>query len=147
MRRKTLVVLLVSAIGAAGIGCGGGDDETTSALTKAQYVKQANAICAKHNKEMIAKYTSLIREAGQLTPKVADEAVAKASVPGMKQQLEELRALPAPSGEEDKVEALLERRQEALEKVEADPGFKTSGDPFEEFNQSLTDYGLTECAL
>ena len=49
------VLLIAIALAVAGCGGGGGDSSTT-ALTKAQYVKQANAICGdKSFYECIAK--------------------------------------------------------------------------------------------
>lgn len=147
-------MLLVLALFLAGTalvaaGCGGGGEDTSTSLTKAQFVKQANAICANYNKQMAADFSKYAKEqsGGGSTQISPAEAVAKATIPATKEELEDLRALPVPSGEEEKVEALLERRQEALEKIEDEPLFKTAGDPFEEFNQPLTDYGLTECAL
>jgi hypothetical protein len=145
-----LLVLALFFVGTALVatGCGGGEDSTTS-LTKAQFVKQANALCAKYNKQMAADFSKYAKEhsSGNSSQALAAEAVGKATIPATKEELEALRELPVPSGEEEKVEALLERRQEALEKIEDEPLFKISGDPFEEFNQPLTDYGLTECAL
>lgn len=143
-----VLALFCAAIALTVAGCGGGDDTTTS-LTKAQFVKQANALCAKYNERMAADYTQYAEEnfKGEPSPALAEEAVAKTTIPASEEELEDLRSLPVPGGEEKKVEALLERRQEALEKIEDEPLFKVAGDPFEEFNQPLTDYGLTECAL
>lgn len=146
-----LLVLALFLAGSALVaaGCGGGGEDTTTSLTKAEFVKQANALCAKYNKQMAADFAGFLEEHrdGNSTPALAAEAVAKATIPATKKELEDLRAMPVPSGEEEEVEALLKRRQEALEKIEDEPQFKTAGDPFEEFNQPLTDYGLTECAL
>jgi hypothetical protein len=68
------------------------------------------------------------------------------AVPTMEEQLEELRALPVPRGEEKQVESILARQEQSIEKVEDEPFFRTSGNPYEELNQPAIDYGLQECA-
>ncbi|HEX5988816.1 MAG TPA: hypothetical protein VFY75_01215 [Solirubrobacterales bacterium] len=149
MRRKFLLLVLSLAVGAIALGCGDSGDDSTASLTKAEYIKQANAICAKYTKQMAADFLRFSKENRdqQNNLKVAKEGIAEITVEPTKEEIEDLRALPVPSGEEEKVEALLVRREEALEKIEKEPLFKVSGDPFEAFNKPLHDYGLTECAL
>ncbi|HEU5061651.1 MAG TPA: hypothetical protein VFT79_00690 [Solirubrobacterales bacterium] len=110
-------------------------------------MKEANALCSKYNEQMTKAFVEFSKENPSPSPAEAAEGIRAVTVPATKQEIEDLRQLTPPSGEEEKVEALIERREEALEKIEEEPNFKTSGDPFEEFNQPLTDYGLTECAF
>ena len=66
----------------------------------------------------------------------------------MQEQIDEIRDLGAPSGDEDEVEAFLAATEEALEKTEADPGLLATpgANPFREADQLLIDYGLAACA-
>jgi hypothetical protein len=54
----------VLAVSLFAIGCGGGDDttETTASLTKAQFVKQGNAICENGNREIDASFEEFTKE-------------------------------------------------------------------------------------
>jgi hypothetical protein len=153
MHKKFLAILMLLAISSAAIaGCGdGGDDTGTASLTKAEYVKQANAICEKVQREMEAKFAEFVKREnaghGAADPKAFKEEVANVAIPGLEKQIEELSALPAPAGEEEEVELILERQEESLEKVEEDPTFRTSGGLYEELNKPASDYGLSECAV
>lgn len=145
---------MLLAIGAMAIaGCGGGDDTATASLTKAEFVKQANAICTKNQREMEEQFelfSSKLKDRAGASPNVVKafkEEVANVAIPGLEKQIEELRALPVPSGEEENVELILERQEETLEKVKEEPEFRTSGGPYEELNKPASDYGLTECSV
>ncbi|HMI82053.1 MAG TPA: hypothetical protein VK480_09730 [Solirubrobacterales bacterium] len=150
-RAGWLVAGLVVAALLLASGCGGGGDDTTASLTKDEFVKQANAICTKHQRQMEAKFSKFVEEANAgsrtSTPEKFKEGVTKIAIPALEEQIEELSALPAPAGEEEQVKLILERQEETLKKVEADPTFRTSGGPYEELNKPASDYGLSECAV
>ena len=65
---KALVVALVAfaAIAMIVAGCGGGGDSTTDSgsLTKAEFLKQGNAVCAKGNKEIEEGFEEFEKENG-----------------------------------------------------------------------------------
>jgi hypothetical protein len=154
MRRKHLVLLLVVAIASLGlISCGGGDDETSgtaTSLTKAQFVKKADAICQKYNRQGERKFKAVVEEqelGENPSPEEAAESIKQVAVPILEGQISELSSLPVPAGEEQKVELILERQKQSLEKVEDEPLFRVSGNPYEELNKPAADYGLVECSL
>jgi hypothetical protein len=104
-------------------GCGGGDSETTETISKAQYVKQADAICSKTENRQL----KLVGEfnQGKNTPqnqKSEEELVLFAGLPPLKQQAEELSELPKPSTGAQEVEKYVSTLQSAIEKSEDDPG-------------------------
>ncbi|HMI82052.1 MAG TPA: hypothetical protein VK480_09725 [Solirubrobacterales bacterium] len=162
MHKKFLALFLVLAIGALAIGCGGGDDTSSSpdALTKAAYVKQANAICTQINEEIASKFT-LFSSKLKRAHKGASVNVAKAyfeevenvAIPALEEQIEKLSALPAPAGDEEAVKLVLERQEESLQKTEENPRFRiadapgTAPNPYQRLNKPAQDYGLTECAV
>lgn len=151
MRNKPLVLLMALAIASiVAVGCGGGDDETSGSLTKAEFVEQGNAICAKYNKQIEEEFQEFTKESGGLNsqaPEAVKKEIARISLAALEPQLEELRSLPAPSGDEEKVNLILERQEKSIEIIEEEPAFRTSGNPFEELNKPASDYGLVECSV
>lgn len=154
MRRILLVLAVFGALAAAFLsGCGGGDDETiatTASLTKAEFVKQADAICEKYNRQGEREFKAVVEKEGlgeSPNRKEVAESIERVAVPILEGQIEDLRALPVPAGEEQKVELILERQEQSLEKVEEEPLFRVSGNPYEELNKPAADYGLVECSL
>lgn len=133
-----LVVVLVAT------GCGGSSDSPT----KAEFVKQADAICAATDatqRKGLAAYQqknpgSGSDEAGQ------GKAIVEVGLPPIRREVEELAALEAPSGDEEKIEALVAEIEKAIEKSEANPTLLLgAGNPFGRATQLATDYGFKAC--
>jgi len=135
-------------------GCGGGSSstESTSSLTKAEFVKKGNAICAKGEKEVEAGVEGFIKEnnfsekkppTGAQMEALAEEVL----LPTVRKQLDEIRALGIPSGEEQEVEAIFVAVEEGIEKTEEDPSAFAEGGsgPFVKANKLAREYGLTVC--
>ena len=155
---KPFIALLaaVAAIAMIAAGCGGSDDNTdstsTSSLTKDEFLKQGNAICAKGNKELGSEFEEFAKEHNLSANKPPSEKqlaefADESFVPAVGGQLEELRDLGAPSGEEKEVDKILSAAERALEEAEDDPTVITSesNSPFVEVNKMARDYGLTVC--
>jgi len=151
---KRLIVLLAAlaafAMLVAGCGSGGDSSESTSSLTKAEFVKQGNAICAKGNKEIQEGFEEFEQEVGsqkQPTKAQLTEAIETIVLPAVRNQVEGIQELEPPSGEEAKVEAITDSAEEALEEGEEDPASLTSekADPFAKANEMANEYGLTKC--
>jgi len=136
----TLAVALVAA------GCGSSSSSstsTTAALSKADFVAQANAICSKGNKVTDAAGAQLGK--GSSAAQVA-AVVTKSFVPGIQSQIDAIKALGAPAGDESTVSSMLGLAQADLDKLKADPSLL--GDPklFSDFANAAHPYGLTACA-
>lgn len=152
---KALVLALAAfaAIAMIVAGCGGGGDSTTdsSSLTKAEFLKQGNAVCAKGNKEIEEGFEEFEQENGlqnkQPTKAQLTEAIETVVLPAVRDQVEGIEALGAPSGEEAKVEAITDAAGEAVEEGEEDPASLSSekADPFAEANELANEYGLVKC--
>ncbi len=167
--KKTLghigALVVMSVVVLVGCGASGGDEPaaepttTTTTTTeapspstseagsepdgdaKADFVAQANEICRAAIEAM----------AGQ-EPSTADEAemlayLSDVFVPSVRQQLDDIRDLGFPPGDEAELAEMLDASDAALDRIEADPaGVLGSGeDPFEGVGVQLNDYGLTEC--
>jgi hypothetical protein len=156
---KPFIALLaaLAAISMIVAGCGGGGDSSTdstasSSLTKSEFLKQGNAICAKGEKELSEKFDKFAEEENLSENKPPTEAqLAKASeeffLPIITEQVEGIRALGPPSGEEQQVDEVLTAAEEGIEKAEEDPASLANEkeDPFAEANELANEYGLVKC--
>jgi hypothetical protein len=158
---KPLIGLLAACAAITMIvgGCGGGDETTDSTastdsteLTKAQFVKQGNAICAKANKELNEGAEKIFKENGlseSQRPTTAElkEVAEKFVTPIVGRQIDEIRALGTPAGEEEQVEKVLTAVEEGIEKSEKNPDSLLAGknSAFGKANKLAKEYGLKVC--
>ncbi|MEJ7892716.1 MAG: hypothetical protein WKF94_08745 [Solirubrobacteraceae bacterium] len=142
MRKTFAIAAAVAGLGVAGCG---GDDE---ALTKAEFVKQGNAICAKGNAELETKVEELL--AGGKEPDMeAQIAFFEDEVlPIVQGQVDDLGGLTPPEADQGEVDELIASAQEAIDKAEEDLEAVAAAeeDPFADANEKAEAYGLTECA-
>lgn len=120
---------LLSVLLAAGCGgtSDGADEVTASSLSMAEFVKQADAACVKRQEEAredFIAYSERVAKSGETTAEREAHLATVAEtivMPGLQQQVEDIRALGAPKGKEGEVEALLLALEEGAEKVRAQP--------------------------
>ena len=150
---KLITVLTATAALAAGAlvtGCGGGgDDNSTTAastdtsgqtITKADFLQQGNQICKEGNDQMNQQRQP---DQNSSQAEVADY-VQSTIVPNVQNQIDQLKALGAPAGDEDQVNKILADAQAALDKLKSNPS-SISDNTFAQANQEAHAYGLTEC--
>lgn len=120
--------------------CGSSGDE---AMTKADFLSKGNEIC----KVAAAELDKAGDELGDSDPDGIEEAIKDVFVPGIRGQIDDLRALGYPEGDKDTLEATYSDAEELLDAIEQDPAkFLAAGeDPFAAVNEDLSAYGLTEC--
>lgn len=152
MSKAFLAVSIAIVTAAIVIGCGGGDDtgdSSTAALTKAEFVKQADAICSDATQQSETEAEEFAEE-NDFTLEKADEeqleeAISAVLVPSLNQQAEGLSALGAPEGEEEQVEAIVTSLEDAATEIEDDPGALLKGEALSEPSQLAAAYGLKVC--
>lgn len=163
--RVALLIVLGSAL-AALPGCGGDVD----ALTRDEYVRQVNGLCAEAvstTEGLIAGVFEELSESGRLPEKptpAESQAVYTAVLPAareservIRKMLEELRALAAPTeladeaeelwnAYEDRVEVGLRRIEEATVDVDAAIALEADDSiPFTPENTRAAELGFTAC--
>jgi hypothetical protein len=116
-------------------GCGG-SDSTASSLTKAQFIKQADAICAKTDKAVLAA----ISEAG-----VGERKVLIAGLQPVQKEAEEISALGAPSGDEEAIAAIVAGIEAAVRKAE-NTSLPAAKGAFAKVDALSAKYGFDDCA-
>lgn len=153
MSKFIAVLAAVAAILMIVVGCGGGDDSSSdsSSITKAQFVKQADAICEKGNKENEAEFEEFAKENGlsekkEPTKAQQEEAISEIVAPSVQKQIEEIDALGAPEGDEKQIEAMVAAVEEGVEEIESDPTTLLEGkNPLGKGSKLAKEYGLKAC--
>ena len=163
LTRITALLALALAAGLIAAGCGDDDDDETTAatttteagatgatgaatgepLTKAEFIKQADAACAAGDKRIDAAFRGL--GSNEPSDQELEQVVTDTVVPEIQGEIDAIRALTPPEGDEDEIAAILDAAQEALDEIEQDPSSLANGNPFKEANQLAQDYGLKVC--
>jgi ABC-type glycerol-3-phosphate transport system substrate-binding protein len=148
MKRNALMVLaLVMAIALVAAGCGSSGDDSDNALTKSEFLAKGNAICDAGNKEVNAAFEEAIGK-GRPTQEQLNSVVTDSLVPSIQGQIDDIRDLDAPEGDDGQIGQILDEAELALQDVRENPSLATQEggqDPFESVNKQLNDYGLSTC--
>jgi hypothetical protein len=146
MKRNALLLLgSVLAVALIAAGCGGGDDnsDTTSvSLTKSEWLAKADAICQQGNQEI---QQAASQQFGKQKPTAADirQFGTETALPNTQTQVDKIRALGAPSGDEDQVNKILDTVQADIDKAKAAGDVEDS--TFADGNALAKQYGLQVC--
>lgn len=139
MSLKGVVAALgIFVIALAGCG-GGGGGESEAAPTKAEFIKQADAVCADVNKQVEAGF----KELGD-SPSTAEvkKFVDEVSIPQIQHQIDEIGDMTPPAGDEDQIQAILDGWADANK---ASEDVNATTDPFADVDKLSTAYGFEEC--
>jgi hypothetical protein len=141
--------LLIAGVALAGCGGGGSSSSsstkstaTTAAITKAQLVAKANAICTAGNGPIIAAGAQL---ASHPSHTQVVSIVEHVYVPSIESQLTSIKALGVPAGEESIVARMLKLAEADLAKLKRNPALVAT-DVFGGFARVAHPYGLVACA-
>jgi ABC-type lipoprotein release transport system permease subunit len=144
MRIPVLLLGSVLAVGLIGAGCGGGDDDsdTTTSLTKAEWIAKADGICQQGNQEI---NQAAQQQFGNQKPTAASvqQFATGTALPNTQTQVDKIRALGAPSGDEDQVNEILDTVQADIDKAKSAGDIEDS--TFADGNALAKQYGLKVC--
>jgi hypothetical protein len=141
---------VLAALGMIVTGCGSDDDgETTETLTKAEFIKQGDAICKKASEESQSGAEEFAKENDFTLEKASkdqiEEAVVEVLVPNLNQQAEDLEALGAPEGDEEQAEEIIVALEDAADKIEDEPKLIFEGEALAEPGKLAGAYGFKVC--
>jgi hypothetical protein len=161
MSRGLLAFLLVLTLAAA-TGCGGDDDASTSDATTSgvtgftgeaptdpiSYHLIADKYCRQAEHELDRAAAEAFGGATP-TPEELTDFVNDTYLPVMRRQMEQIRTIPIPEGEEDALNAIYDAFDEGLAQAEADPESLLEGPPpgIERASELAADYGFDDCGL
>lgn len=143
---KKLLIALTACSTLALAGCGENETKAAaepSALTKAEFIKQADAICAA-SEARIEKLGSEISENSSMEEITA--FLEKKVIPELTSTVEKVRDLEPPKADADEVDAMLDALEAEVAKVKETPIAIMGDDAFADANKLAADYGLTTCA-
>lgn len=143
--RIFLAGIALALIAALAIGCGGSSQ--AAPLKKAQFITQADAICAAAQGEREAQGKEVAEQGSSSGGSEEAEAVMQMLLEPVAKMTEELGELGPPKGEEKQVEAIVEGYEEGVSKLEADPAGPESVSAFDQANKLAAEYGLSNCAI
>jgi len=152
-------MLLACAFAAAALsaGCGssssgsGTTQVTASSVSTAEFKSKAESVCESGSKQIELDYAAFLKEKGSVknpSKAVFEELVAAVVTPNVEREIEEISEIGAPSGEVDKVQAIVDTRQESIDLAEADPEavVHNSKKIFAKASKTALEYGLPACA-
>jgi len=144
---------MVAALAAVIVaGCGGTDeDTTTAAIGKAQFITRADAICAKGSEQTQADLAIYLKKEGVTLNEnqTKDESIALIAilVKNLEKEVESIRALGTPSGDDGRVGAILVALEEGTKEAEKDPVAVVRGEVnvLGKAGELAKEYGLQAC--
>lgn len=151
MGRGWLALSAALLVGLAGCGGSGGESSTSAdSISKAAFIKKADAVCKRGTERMQRKiFARLKTKNGIRRPRQSEyeELVGKIIVPSVRAEVRELRALAIPAGDEERIDAMIGALEEGLETAEDDPqAVAASSDAVFGIASRLGgEYGLTAC--
>lgn len=137
---------------------GSGDNET--GISKKQFIRKAEAICYDVGGKQNVEISALAKNPNgdpraifeELTER-ADEVIPDIVAPSYREEIDRIRALGYPTGDEEEIEAMLAALEEVMQRAEANPDdFAQSntvegepGNPFQRADDLARAYGFTVC--
>ena len=139
-----MLVLIVALPVASASGCG--EDEEAPPPTKQEFIAQADAICRSTEQDLSAAQEGY-GPTRAVTPRVHTRADRKEEaefiedevIPTFQRQLDEIRELTPPPGDEEEIEAALAAAERDLGDLREDPTRVPKG--LREFNRLFQRYG------
>ena len=119
----------------------------TETLTKQEYISRGDQICAagsfKVGDEARKQFGSV-----QPTQQQGEQFVVQTIVPIFEDQIAQLRALPAPDGDEKTVTAIYDSLQDGVDKLKANPDLfaaPNAGGVLDRASRLAQEYGFKQC--
>lgn len=149
-------------------GCGGGNNDgsnegneksgqttatqTTAVLSKAAFIKKADSVCSEADKRTSEEFAAYIKEnkipSGQ-TPSSAQyaEIATTILIPALHRQVDEIRSLGAPAGDEARIESFLRAVDVATKQAEEEPteAVKVPRKLLADADKIIAGYGFKVC--
>jgi hypothetical protein len=152
--RNPLAVLLFATLAAAiVVGCGGGDSDSgasvgplsANSLSKAEYLKQTNAFCARKHRERIAAANAFLETHRTQATGGVDVLIRQIYTPAMESLINGLRELGAPQGDRQSVEALIAALEQRAKRTERGEVSESEFKRVKKAEIAGAKYGLVEC--
>lgn len=152
-----MLLSLAIAIAAAAVGCGGSGDDSSAAdgaspLTKAAFIKKANAICGREREGTLAGFQTYLKQhqgSNLSEEELFADMMRVVLLPAVENDIAKLKELEPPAGNEARIEAFLVAQQKAVDgmsKVDRLSKGPSGERFFEPASQMAKAYGIDDCA-
>jgi len=145
-----LLGILLAAATASGCGGGSDSDEVTvkaGPLSKAAFVRRADALCVAGRSQFNREYTAFIKKHPPNEKEWVEEVVDKFVLPVYGKLVNQIAAIGAPKGDEQEVGKFLTTLQRRLDSMESEPKeIESSSTPFKPAEKLAQSYGLKGCS-
>ena len=144
IRGVSVAVVLAATFAMVACGSSSSDDNAPS---KAEFVKQADAICKKGNQEINQAAKKVFTTKAQPSKAEFEKFANETLIPSVQKQVDGVDGLTPPKGDEDQVQAIVDAANQAIAKAKQDPTLMESNktDPLLKANKLAKDYGLKVC--
>jgi hypothetical protein len=145
------IVVLLAGCGGASLSAPARSSGTArvtggTAITKAEFIKQADAICEKTDATQTAAVEAQLGSSNPNHHEV-EQAIEKYALPPIKEEVDELEGLEVPAGDRVQIRAILRGIKGAVRRAEADPGSVVSGSgPFASVEKLGREFGFAACS-
>jgi hypothetical protein len=130
---------------ASGCSDGGGSDSPT----KAEFIQQADAICRKAHSALDKAFTQAFAGKPQPSQAELNKFAREELAPTVQGEIDDVRNLDPPSGDEGEIEAIADAAQSGVDKIKADPEVlspQVKFDPLGKNHRLAKAYGMKECS-
>jgi len=162
IRRFYAVAIVFPVLLLLAAGCGGSDSGsatgaaigqevtvTSGSLSKAEFIKRADKICEDSRSEFSKAFNDFAKtnKPGADLAGWVDEVAHKFFLPTYEEEIEQISALGAPSGDEEEIESFLNALQTRLDAIDQSPTeLSKTITPLKKPEELAKAYGLTGCA-
>jgi hypothetical protein len=159
MSKRAVFAALCACCALVGVGCGsddkksdsggGGASSTTApSISKSEFIAKADAICKKGDDAINAAGAKVFPRGKEPSKEQVQQFATDSVVPALQGEVDQIRALGAPAGDEDTIDAMLKSVQEGVDQIKGDPSILTQQEtpqPFKDANAKAKAYGLKVC--
>lgn len=155
--KKTIFMVAVALVLLV-VGCGGSDgggDTQSSTISKAQFIKRANAICKETKRELIdeaLRPLDALPEGSPARRKLEFKLVTTVVAQKFEDEITAIEELGAPPGDEAKIKRILAAIEPAVEEARTEPETYVAGKDYrggkEHYGEAYrlaVDYGMKWC--
>jgi hypothetical protein len=147
MQKGAAAFVVTLGLGLILSACGDGGS-TSAMISKAEFLKQGNAICKNGNKQIqAAAEQQFPKSSGRPSQAEQVKFATQTVIPNIQHQIDAIKALGAPEGDEATVETITSEAQSALDEAKKDPTVLASNGPgiFAKADKFANSYGLNAC--
>jgi hypothetical protein len=139
-----ILAALLAALALIAAGCGG--DDEGEALTKEEFITQADEICAAGDEEITATADEQFGELEEEPPVEEQEAfLTDVVAPNYEDQLAQIRELNPPEEDAEQVDELLSALEDLIAQLRDEPSAVLEATEPPEASTLAQEYGLQNC--